>query len=226
LKARLVKYAFFLVLIADITIRLLALNEIDRFLKPLLMPLLLYYLIEKTEGNIYKNHLFLAGALVAAWIGDILLLNQGDLFLIGGIAVFLLTQTIYLFIFKSNTSDSIGTLLQKHRTISIIAVVLFSGFLTLAILNIEFPMILAVLFYGMVVTLATLFAFFQKNTLSGYEEMRWGMSIFLLSDALLATNMFFFILPLAPMLIIGTYGIAQYWITEGIAKSAKESAID
>ena len=42
------------------------------------------------------------------------------------------------------------------------------------------------------------------------------MGLFLLSDALLATNMFFVRIPLAPMFIIGTYGVAQFLIAKGI----------
>ena len=192
-------------------------SELDKFVKPLIMPVLLYYLIQRTSGKIYKHHLLLAAAIITAWIGDILLLNNQQVFLLGGIMAFLITQSIYLFIFRSNTIGSIKKLLSQNRLTSTLLLIFHLTFLLTAISLIEEHIKFAVIFYGLIVTTATWFAFVQ-NKLPETKYLKMGMGIFLLSDAMLATNMFFFKIPLAPMFIIGTYGIAQFFITEGIIK--------
>lgn len=184
------------------------------------MPILLYYLIERTEGKIYKNHLFLGGAIITAWIGDILLLNDSNIYLIGGIFAFLITQTIYLLIFKSNSKGSFISLVKQNPIITSFILIGYSIFTSFAITEINGIIKYAIIFYALIVSSATLLSFFQQNQLSGYNYMKWGMFIFLMSDSLLATNMFFMKFSLSPMFIIGTYGIAQFLITEGVVRSA------
>ncbi|MEL6556664.1 MAG: lysoplasmalogenase [Bacteroidota bacterium] len=217
MKVKSVKYFYFGVLIADIVIRLMDASELDKFVKPLMMPVLLYYLIQKTSGRIYKQHLLLAAAIILAWIGDILLLNQQQVFLPGGILAFLITQSIYLYIFKANTIGSFRSLLSNNILVSLILSICYIAFLCVSVLLIEGNIKYAVIFYGAVVTTATWYSFVQ-NKLPDTQYLKIGMSLFLMSDALLASKIFFFTVPLAPMLIIGTYGLAQFFITEGIVK--------
>lgn len=217
MKVKSVKYFYFGVLVADVVIRLMDANELDQFVKPLMMPVLLYYLIQKTSGRIYKHHLLLAGAIITAWIGDILLLNDERFFLLGGIFAFLITQSVYLYLFRSNTIGTFKQLLSKNKPVSTILSIFYSVFLIAAILLIEGHIKFAVIFYGLVVTTATWYSFVQ-NKLPETQYLKIGMGLFLISDSLLAMNMFFFDIPLAQMLVIGTYGLAQFFIIEGVVK--------
>lgn len=223
MKAKSISFLYFGVLVADIVIRLMDESELDKFVKPLIMPVLLYYLIERTSGKIYKHHLLLAVAIITAWIGDILLLNNQQIFLLGGILAFLITQGIYLFIFRSNAKGSFNKLLSQNRLASTVLLIFYLIFLLTTILLIEEHIKFAVIFYGLIVTTATWFAFVQ-NKLPETKYLKIGMGMFLLSDAMLATSMFFFKIPLAPMFIIGTYGVAQFYIVEGIIKYMNKPA--
>ena len=196
-------------------IRLLQLNELDKFVKPLIMPVLLYYLFRKTSGKIYKHHLLLAVAIITAWVGDILLLADETPFLLGGIMAFLITQLVYLFIFKRNTAGSFVNLLVQNKLPSAILLICYSTFLFSALQLISSDIKFAVIFYGLVVTVATWYAFTQ-NKLVKTQFLKIGMSLFLISDATLATNLFFTEVPLAPVLVMATYGTAQFFITDGI----------
>ena len=162
MKVKLVSYLYFVVLIADIIIRLLGASDLDRFVKPLIMPVLLYYLIEKTAGKIYKHHLILAGAMIAAWIGDLLLLNNQKLFILGGIMAFLITQSIYLYLFKSNTKGSLKALINQNKLVSTVLLTCYGTFAFASITLIDGYILFAVLFYGLVVTNSYLVCFYSE----------------------------------------------------------------
>ena len=223
MKARLVKYAYFLVLIADIAVVLLDYKEFEKFLKPLLMPLLLYYLIEKASGKIYRHHLLLALGLIFAWIGDLLLLSNETVYLMGGIGAFFITQIIYLLIFKSNIDQSLSEALKKNKASTAVLFVCLLTFLGVVIGFVELPLLLLVVVYACAVTTATVISILQRKELPGYGFMSIGMICFLISDAMIGINLFITPLPVATLLIMSTYGIAQYLITEGISESAEYS---
>lgn len=216
MKAKLVKNAFFLVLIADITIRIMGYHEFDKFLKPLLMPLMLYYLIERAAGKIYRNHLILALGLIIAWIGDILLLNKEPLFLKAGIGVFLITQILYLIIFKSNIVGSVKQAILENKVVSGAILLYLIAMLLAAALFVEIPMVFFISIYAIAVAGSTLTSYLQDKSQPGYGLTTIGMSLFLISDTLIGINNFITAIPLAPLFIMGTYGIAQYLITEGV----------
>ena len=221
MKANLVKYTYFIVLTADILIRLLEFNEFDKFLKPLLMPLMLYYLIERAAGKIYRSHLLLALALIVSWIGDILLLYKEQVFLMGGIGVFLITQSTYMIIFRSNITVSLRQSIFDNKVATGIITLFLVAMLISAIYFIDFPLMILVAIYAAGVAGATLTAYLQNRNIPGYLLTTVGMSCFLISDTLIGVNLFVAPVPLAPLLIMGTYGIAQYLITEGVVLNSE-----
>ena len=216
MKAKLVKYTFFLVLIADIAVRVLGFDEFDKFLKPLLMPLMLYYLIERAEGKIYRNHLILALGLIVAWIGDILLLNKEPHYLMAGIGVFLITQLLYLIVFRSNIKGSVKQSIIQNKIVVGILLCFLTGMLALTTFFVEMPMMIFIGIYAITVASSTITSYLQNKMQSGYRLTTLGMSCFLLSDTLIGVNIFAIPIPLAPLFIMGTYGLAQYLITEGM----------
>ncbi len=67
--------------------------------KPLLMPLLALWLIAEQRGHWPVPQRWLLVGMAFAWIGDLLLMGDGDLFFALGIAAFLGTQVSYLVAF-------------------------------------------------------------------------------------------------------------------------------
>lgn len=67
----------------------------EQLTKPLLMPLLVAWLIADARHDRSAPLVLLLVGLVFAWIGDLLLLGDGDLLFGLGIAAFLVTQVVY-----------------------------------------------------------------------------------------------------------------------------------
>ena len=65
-------------------------TAVSQMTKPALMPVLIYWLFLKAQGNVPLPRLLLALALIFSWGGDILLLNQSEtLYFLGGLGSFL-----------------------------------------------------------------------------------------------------------------------------------------
>ncbi len=69
--------------------------------KPLLMPVLVGWLLEysRASGGLDAALRWLAVGLGFAWLGDLLLMGEGDAFFLGGLAAFLVMQLCYLLAF-------------------------------------------------------------------------------------------------------------------------------
>lgn len=67
----------------------------EQLTKPLLMPLLIAWLIVEGRRSRSASLAFLLVGLVFAWIGDLLLLGDGELLFAVGLAAFLVTQVAY-----------------------------------------------------------------------------------------------------------------------------------
>ncbi|MGB3465946.1 MAG: lysoplasmalogenase [Cyclobacteriaceae bacterium] len=199
--------------------RLFGYDELDKFIKPLLMPALLYYLIDRAAGKIYKKHLWIATALIFAWIGDIMLLNKEQPFFLAGVASFLITQAIYTYLFFTNRSGALGSAFNDNKMSTIIISVVYIVFINLIFVNISGGLKFAVLIYATTITLATASAFYQDKNIKGYQFMCLGMSLFFVSDATIAIDMFIEPIPGATTIIMATYGVAQYFIVEGLIRS-------
>lgn len=221
LKAALIKYAYFAILIADVSIRLFDFAELDRFFKPLLMPVLLYYLIERSEGKIYKQHLFIAAALIMAWVGDILLLSKEQLFVISGIGAFLITQIIYFYLFRLSTTENLTSNVKNNKIVTLLYLTFYCMAVSMIFSYIEGFMKYPVGIYATVVTVSALSAFYQDKSAKGFALTCTGMTLFFVSDSVIAVDMFINSFDLAAALIMITYGIAQFLITEGLARNLK-----
>src|SRR5262245_28086901 len=69
--------------------------------KPFLVPLLFAWLLVYTRGRLTRPLRWLAIGLVFAWLGDLLLIGDGDLFFAAGLGGFLLMQLCYIRAFTS-----------------------------------------------------------------------------------------------------------------------------
>lgn len=191
-------------------------EDIAWFLKPFLLPFLLY-LVYTFEDFPTKN--ILLTALLFSWVGDIILMfvDKGELYFIFGLVAFLFSHIMYIVVFNKQLKTEIHT--NKFVFLAGIGVVLVY---LIAMLSILLPSLgelkVPVIAYAIIISTMLLFAFegslYWRNPANIYILL--GAIIFVVSDSILAINKFYTSLPLASFWIMATYLIAQFCITSGI----------
>ncbi len=183
------------------------------FTKPLLMPLLMlgfYVDSNKRSGTLFYLILF---ALILSWAGDVLLQMKG--MFIPGLISFLLAHVFYILYFIKTGKGKKG-LLQQQPLIGIpvliyILIFLWQLYPFLDVLKIP------VTVYGITIGAMLLMAINTKRKLNNDAAVLFfiGALLFVISDSLLAVNLFaksHFLLSIFVML---TYAAAQYLIVKG-----------
>lgn len=213
-------------------------NTASKFTKPLLMPLLLIYLynalkapfheqtlIPKTDpdGNplstrpIHKSIVILAFA--ASWAGDLFLMFEGQGFFIAGMVSFMTAHISYCYLFNQ---------IQPFRRKNALYPFLLGAFvlhLGTDIMHEIRPnlgdLMIPVYLYMFVITAMAIFAFM---TMAVKDTEYWGKyffalgaSFFVISDMLLALNIFAFKDSFLGVWVMATYGLAQYLIARGFS---------
>lgn len=182
--------------------------------KPLLLPALVGYFLSSVK---VRNYYFL-GALIFCWVGDVLLIFQGDLFFIGGLGAFLTGHLLYIFCYRQlrYANSNSGLLSTQKMRFSLPIILAGTGLVTIL-----FPylgeMKIPVMIYALVITVMAMQALFRYGftTSKSFTLIFTGALFFMLSDSLLAINKFMKPLPLASLAIMTTYILAQYLIVEG-----------
>ena len=199
---------------------MIALNqeEIARYLKPFLLPLLVVavYLSEK-----FKTKTLLLTALTFSWIGDVILLfaDKGEIYFILGLVAFLVSHVFYIVLFSKQTiSKTISNKLSFGAGIGLILLYFFGMITTLGpkLGSLTIPVVI----YAVVISTMLFYALkgsFQWNTIP-YQSVLIGAVFFISSDSILAFNKFDQAIPYASFLIMITYLAAQFCIVWGILK--------
>ena len=199
---------------------MIALNqeEIARYLKPFLLPLLVVavYLSEK-----FKTKTLLLTALTFSWIGDVILLfaDKGEIYFILGLVAFLVSHVFYIVLFSKQTiSKTISNKLSFVASIGLILLYFFGMITTLGpkLGSLTIPVVI----YAVVISTMLFYALkgsFQWNTIP-YQSVLIGAVFFISSDSILAFNKFDQPIPYASFLIMITYLAAQFCIVWGILK--------
>lgn len=206
----------FLVILAANLLAVYNSNETLRYIvKPLLILLLMIYFISQTVNGQVDFRKWIFGALFFSWIGDILLLfeEKNSLFFLLGLSSFLLAHIFYILFFH-------GVRIQaqiKSRWIFLFVVFVYY----ISVMYILSPsldkMKLPVRIYGIVISFMFMLAMhmlFLKDKKIGWLMMI-GALLFVTSDSLLAFNKFYQPFQYSGILIMLTYGLAQWLITEG-----------
>ena len=161
------------------------------------------------------------GALMFSWIGDIFLLF--DNYFIPGLISFLTAHVFYIhaFVKTLNTERNKGSFVF-FTTILVIAYL--STFLTMIKGSLG-DMMIPVFVYGLVISVMLWVALNRKNKTSSksFYLTAIGASLFVLSDSLIAWNMFHAIILYADFLIMITYLSAQVMIVSGLISSPRFS---
>jgi uncharacterized membrane protein YhhN len=199
---------------------MIALNqeEIARYLKPFLLPLLV---VAVCLSEKFKTKTLLLTALTFSWIGDVILLfaDKGEIYFILGLVAFLVSHVFYIVLFSKQTiSKTISNKLSFVAGIALILLYFFGMITTLGpkLGSLTVPVVI----YAIVISSMLFFALkgsFQWNTIP-YQAVLVGALFFIASDSILAFNKFYEPIPYASFLIMITYLAAQFCIVWGILK--------
>lgn len=186
--------------------------------KSLLLPLIIGYLLLSIgkKGVSQSTGRWAIAALLFSWGGDLLLMGDGTLLFLTGMICFMLTHLCNIRIltkahtFRWNVNTLSGTL------ISLLAVGIFYYLMKDKLGSFLLPVVI----YMTLIAVSWALSF---NLLNHDQLKRTaatfiipGIGLFILSDALLAYNKFFQLSSiLIDMLVMVTYGLAQWIITEG-----------
>ncbi|HUM97679.1 MAG TPA: lysoplasmalogenase [Chitinophagaceae bacterium] len=205
---------FLIVLLANILGSVFNNTLLQNISKPLLMPLLMGWFLFSGIRNI-TNRKWILAALFFSWLGDVLLMFQEKdaLFFMLGLAAFLIAHIFYIiFFFEINRKEK-----SKLNLFIIIAVVAYY----IGLLTILFPtlgeMKIPVIVYGLVISIMLLSALhlpITKNREASIGLMM-GAVLFVISDSVLAINKFYRPFEYSGVLIMLTYGLAQWFIVNG-----------
>lgn len=210
---------FFLVVILDI---LAIINDSvfwQTLSKPLIIPSLAAYYLSQSKS---RNRWYVM-ALFFSFLGDVLLLDKTNLFLFG-IASFLITQLVYIYIFSkglliSSKSDKFKALAPFLLFFMVLITVLAPG-----LKNFLIPVVvygIAISLFGSVSLLKHLV---ERDKAS--QLLLAGAVLFIISDSLIALNKFHEPQVYYPVAIMLTYSIAQYLIAAHMLLSERNTHQD
>jgi uncharacterized membrane protein YhhN len=212
---------FFIILIANISGSLLKDQWLDYISKPLIVVSVVAYFLSQTSGSSTTLKKWILPALFFSWVGDILLMFQvaSQLFFLLGLSSFLLAHIFYIIFFQSIRAREKTTPKLWLLLIVLVYYTALISFLSPHLRDMKLPVII----YGAVISLMLSLALdmlFISNKRAG-RWMMTGALLFVLSDSVLAINQFYQSFPLAGVIIMLTYGLAQLFIIEGSIKYIK-----
>lgn len=205
-----------IVLLELICIQIESFSKWHYVTKPLIvLSLIVYFLRQgKTLENSIRN--FMVFALSFSLAGDILLMfvDQNPVFFTLGLVAFLLAHVMYIITFLKQKNIS-----RRPLAFIIILLVYASGLFYLLKDGLGPMLILVVIYILVILTMATT-AYLRKGSVisQNYYMVFYGAILFMVSDSLLALNMFYRPYPLANIGIMVTYALAQFCIVIGILK--------
>lgn len=198
----------------NIVSQAMELPTLEKYTKPLLMPLLIYYIFVTAAGVITLPRMLLAVALIFAWIGDVLLLysNQGTCFFLGLIAFFC-TNILYAFIFTTSTNANPPLVYKRF-----VPAVIIGAFVYIVIVpragGMKIPLSINT-FAVMAMLTAAILRFGVTNKLSAGWVLI-GACLFVISDMILSLDKYFTEVFRSGFWVMLTYILGQYYIVRGV----------
>jgi uncharacterized membrane protein YhhN len=157
-------------------------------------------------------------AMAFSFLGDVLLMDKNNLFL-AGIAAFLGTQLIYIFIIKKRLKKSRA----RDLLISIVPFLIFYSLLISVLQKNLGTLTVPVMVYGMAISIlgmAALLLYLQnKNSIT--RMLLMGAILFIVSDSMIALQKFHAARTWYPVVIMATYVMAQFLIFRFMIASEK-----
>lgn len=199
---------YWLVVAAELLLIYLQLGEWRWFTKPLLMPLLLAAVFFHKESTDRFFRWIIAAALLFSWMGDVLL--QAKNLFIPGLISFLTAHIFYIVYFLKAGKGEKG-LLQFQPLIGIPVVLYLSIFLMLLYPFLD-SMKIPVTVYGITICSMLLCSINLRRKMSDNAAILFfhGALQFVISDSLLAVNLFAFPHWVLSLCVMLSYCSAQY----------------
>ena len=187
-------------------------NEMRWISKPLLMPVLMlvfYIATKKKSGTLF--YLILA-ALFHSWCGDVLL--QANMF-IPGLVSFLLAHICYIIYFIKTGKNKKGFL--QTKPLLILTVLLYIILLLVILYPYLEQLKIPVIVYSITIGVMLLMALNSRHQINNKASAYFitGALLFVLSDSLLAVNLFVMQQWVLSLGVMATYAAAQYLIVKG-----------
>lgn len=213
-------------------------TNVSKFTKALLMPLLLVYLYKAIsspfmagingpttdhQGNILSTRPISKPAIViaflASWAGDLFLIFEGQGLFIAGMVSFMIAHICYIYLFNQIQSPK-----AKKSLLPMLGAGfgLYLGIKLLSALSDQLGSLATpVLVYMAVIITMTFFAYntavYKDTKYWGVYFFTWGAMLFMVSDMLLAINIFDLRSNTIGVWVMITYGIAQYLLAKGFS---------
>lgn len=217
-----IKYAFISVAVLELVACAFEIDQLRHITKPLLMPILLVYLRKGTTGQITMSFLFAAGAIIFSFVGDALLMfmERGAMFFLAGLIAFALAHLSYVLSYSraKDSEHKIPVLTKILYAIPFLIVLV--GVLIWVLPGVEAMMKLPVVLYGVIINMTILVAIYRNGGAiqESVNQVTLGSIFFLMSDMLLALNLFVQPMANADVWVMLTYIFAQWNIINGLQK--------
>lgn len=216
MRVKIIFWAYVIVALANLVAQVISSADLNRFTKPVLMPLLLFYILESSKGRVTLKTLLLSLAILLSWLGDVALLYQSNqLYFMLGIGLFLLAQITYIVVLKKSAFQAIQFDILKIFPFALFALILFAILLPNA-----GELSIPIFIYGIVISVMAGTARLREGITSqeSYRLALYGSVLFLASDSILAINKFYLELPVPGLWIMSTYAGAQLLLVQGVLK--------
>lgn len=212
-------YMFLIIGVLDLFFTAQGDSDLRIYSKPLIIFTLFMYFFQISkgiEGTILRKSIL--SALLFSWLGDILLIFP-HLFLYG-LGAFLMAHICLIIGFKisQNKPFEIGTVNFIRLFFYNLPIYILAAFVYYLIQpnlhEMKVPVIIYLLVIVMMVTTAR--ERYQKTIPESFWQVFIGGLFFMVSDGILALNLFFKPFPESGVLVMGTYILAQLLIVMGI----------
>jgi uncharacterized membrane protein YhhN len=186
------------------------------YCKPIIVLALLAYYITKTEST---NRTFIL-ALFFCWLGDVLLMFDGNMFFMLGLSAFLIGHVFYIFTFRQ-LQESVGVDLLPTQKVRYVFPIVFAATGLVVVL---YPTLgalrIPVIVYAGVIMLMAIHALLRigRTNQASFIWVFMGAIMFMISDSALAINKFHTAFAGAGTVIMLTYVSAQFMIVKGVLK--------
>jgi len=212
--------AFLMILVVHCICIYAALDSWRDVTKLLLIPLLMAYLLFGQPVLNWKIRPVYG--LFFSFLGDALLIGEGAVFFLSGMIAFVMAHLNYSYFFLQLHPVKKET--RQVFVLALILLLLFSStvyvFLDGYLGSYQLPVLFYMLFISLMASLAVhvfTHTALKKVAISYFIP---GAVLFVISDAVLALNLFRFHEPVLGIVVMLTYGLAQFFLTRGFEKTA------
>ena len=207
---------FALLVILDLWVVGIGEEGLRHYTKPLILfSLIMYFAINgRTLGKRTYNLTLMA--LIFSWLGDVFLMYESisSNYFIIGLASFLTAHFLYSIVFFRHRNTPV----PSNFWVVFILLLLYGSILFYLLKAQLGALLVPVILYVIMILMMALLAYGRKGKVNqqSYTWVFIGALFFIASDSFLAIDKFLVTVPYGHFLVMVTYAIAQFLITEGI----------